>query len=48
MNPNSDNAHTTLDAADHSAVLEARAKNAGKRTYTSAEVRARLGLAGKK
>jgi hypothetical protein len=33
---------------DHLAVLEARAKNVGKRTYSSAEVRARLGLAGKK
>jgi len=33
---------------DHLAVLEARAKNAGKRTYSSAEVRTRLGLAGKK
>lgn len=33
---------------DHLAVLEARAKNAGKRVYSSAEIRARLGLVGKK
>lgn len=33
---------------DHLAVLEARAKNAGKRTYSPAEVRTRLGLTGKK
>jgi hypothetical protein len=33
---------------DHLAVLEARAQNAGKRTYSSAEVRTRLGLTGKK
>ncbi|MBI2516043.1 MAG: hypothetical protein HYV95_03940 [Opitutae bacterium] len=33
---------------DHLAVLEARAKNADKRTYSSAEVRIRLGLTGKK
>jgi hypothetical protein len=33
---------------DHLAVLEARAKNAGKRTYSVAEVHARLSLAGKK
>lgn len=36
------------DILDHLAVLEARAKNAGKRTYSSAEVRARLHLAGEK
>jgi hypothetical protein len=30
---------------DHLAVLEARAKNAGRRTFSAAEVRARLGLA---
>ena len=33
---------------DHLSVLEARAKNAGKRTYTSAEVRTRLGLIAKR
>ena len=33
---------------DHLAVLEARANNSGKRTYSVAEVHARLGLAGKK
>ena len=33
---------------DHLAVLEARAKNVGKRTYSSAEVRARLGLLAKR
>ncbi len=33
---------------DHLAVLEARVKNAGKRTYSSAEVRTRLGLTGMK
>ncbi|MBI2814832.1 MAG: hypothetical protein HYX71_11165 [Opitutae bacterium] len=33
---------------DHLAVLEARAKNVGKPTYSSAEVRARLALTGKK
>ena len=36
------------DMLDHLAVLEARAKNAGKRTYSSAEVRARFSLTGKK
>jgi hypothetical protein len=33
---------------DHLAVLEARAKNVGKRTYSAGEVRVRLGLASKK
>jgi hypothetical protein len=33
---------------DHLAVLEARAKNVGKRTYSSTEVRARLGLLAKR
>ena len=33
---------------DHLAVLEARTKNVGKRTYSADEVRARLGLASKK
>ena len=33
---------------DHLSVLEARAKNAGKRTYSSTEVRARFSFAGKK
>ncbi len=34
--------------SDHLAVLQARAKNAGKRTYSADEVRVRLGLASKK
>jgi hypothetical protein len=34
------------DMLDHLAVLEARAKNAGKRTCSADEVRARLGLPG--
>lgn len=33
-----------LDANDHRSVLNARARNAGKRTHSSSEVRARLGL----
>lgn len=33
-----------LDAKDHFAAIAARAKNVGKRTYSSTEVRARLGL----
>ena len=32
------------DTLDHRAVVEARAKNAGKPTYSIDEVRARLGL----
>ncbi len=36
------------DSFDHLAVLEARARNAGKRTYSSAEVRTRPGLTSKK
>lgn len=40
--------HRISVRSDHLAVLEARAKNAGKRTYSSVEVRARLGLTGKK
>ena len=37
-----------LDSNDHLSVLKARARNAGKRTYSSTEVRARLALASKK
>lgn len=37
-----------LDANDHRSVLKARSKHAGKRTYSSAEVRSRLSLASKK
>ena len=37
-----------LDANDHRSVLKARLKNAGKRTHSSAEVRARLGLLAKR
>lgn len=33
-----------LDANDHRSVLKARPKNADKRTYSSAEIRARLDL----
>lgn len=36
------------DLQDHLAVLEARAKNMGKPTFSPAEVRARLGLSTKK
>jgi len=32
------------DMLDHLAVIEARAKNAGKRTFSANEVRTRLGL----
>ena len=37
-----------LNFKDHLAVLAARAKNTGKRTYSTAVVRARLALASKK
>jgi predicted RNase H-like HicB family nuclease len=37
-----------LDAQDHLAVLKARARNASKRTYSAAEVRARLCLPSKR
>lgn len=37
-----------LDLQYHRPVLKARAKNVGKRTYSSTEVRARLGLLAKR
>jgi hypothetical protein len=40
--------HRISVRSDHIAVLEARAKKVVRRTYSSAEVRARLGLTGKK
>jgi hypothetical protein len=48
MNQNSKPSQFPADTLDHLAVLEARAKNVGKRTYSSTEVRARLGLLAKR
>lgn len=48
MNQNSKLPQTSINVLEHRTVLETRAKNAGKRTYSSYEVRTRLGLASKK